>query len=276
MFWRMGLLSIQEFYKAFQSTPDISLSMTVEVLNKRKQLTIAIEQLRWKIQFGLRKLEEIRVEEMEIRKHEADIMAGKKFQYTVRQTQRKEVSLEGTGQFVTNCLQCNYTCHYPCIIADDQQKFSCYIMYVDLDAIGEHIGFPNLKTAYDNRKPPCKCSVTIGELQCCTCWESSEDQAMVEAVRKATDYDNKLEKAYTKCTICPTNCSWDKHKNYPYKIEMIEVDVIQTNEDLKRKYDKGVAGKNKVEAMLANLEKCFADCYSEVIAIIYQVIIVSS
>jgi len=30
-----------------------------------------------------------------------------------------------TGEYVTNCLVCNFTCHYPCYIADDNQKSGC-------------------------------------------------------------------------------------------------------------------------------------------------------
>ena len=30
-----------------------------------------------------------------------------------------------TGEYVTDCLVCNYTCHYPCYIPDDNEKKDC-------------------------------------------------------------------------------------------------------------------------------------------------------
>lgn len=32
------------------------------------------------------------------------------------------------GKFVTNCLKCNYTCHYPCCIAPPSDKKGCGAM----------------------------------------------------------------------------------------------------------------------------------------------------
>lgn len=32
------------------------------------------------------------------------------------------------GHHVTNCLQCNFTCHDDCIIADDDNKSGCAAM----------------------------------------------------------------------------------------------------------------------------------------------------
>ncbi|XP_066983123.1 uncharacterized protein [Macrobrachium rosenbergii] len=31
-------------------------------------------------------------------------------------------------EYVTNCIKCNFTCHYPCMIPDDSNKVNCWAM----------------------------------------------------------------------------------------------------------------------------------------------------
>ena len=32
------------------------------------------------------------------------------------------------GTYVTNCIVCNFTCHYPCDLANDDEKAGCGAM----------------------------------------------------------------------------------------------------------------------------------------------------
>lgn len=65
---------------------------------------------------------------MEIfRKHKDDIENNTDFEYEVEETKQHLVDLP-RGQHITNCLQCNVTCHDNCIYADDADKHKCFAM----------------------------------------------------------------------------------------------------------------------------------------------------
>lgn len=59
-------------------------------------------------------------------KHKADIEANKEFEYPLDEDHDERIPI--TNKFVTNCLKCNFTCHYPCGIAHDEDKHGCAAM----------------------------------------------------------------------------------------------------------------------------------------------------
>lgn len=73
------------------------------------------------------------------------------------------------------------------------------------------------------------------------------------------------------CTVCSGKCDWEQHKNQPYLIEYETVYEKRTSEDLKKKYDMGKLGKNKVEAMLKELENIYRDLRIQVVTNMYEV-----
>lgn len=56
------------------------------------------------------------------------------------------------------------------------------------------------------------------------------------------------------CTVCTMHCHWSEHRNLPYLIEYESVTETRTSDDLKKKYEKAVSGKSKLEVMIAELE----------------------
>ena len=65
-------------------------------------------------------------EERILHKHVADIEANKEFEYTIDEDHDERIPIR--NEFVTNCLKCNFTCHYPCGIAHDEEKHGCAAM----------------------------------------------------------------------------------------------------------------------------------------------------
>ena len=63
-----------------------------------------------------------------ITRHEVSINQNKNFTCKVKKTKQNKVDLAGTGQFVTNCLKCNMTCHFPCQVSKDDEKYKCAAM----------------------------------------------------------------------------------------------------------------------------------------------------
>ncbi|KAJ3594722.1 hypothetical protein NHX12_004029 [Muraenolepis orangiensis] len=106
MFWAMGTKSMKNFFSALDIIETQSLTLTKEVLQQRGQLEITIENLQKKVKLGLAKLEEIK----------QDLC---------------QIVISEVGKFVTNCQVCSVTCHYPCVIPNDEDKIRCGAMGPD-------------------------------------------------------------------------------------------------------------------------------------------------
>lgn len=120
-FWKMGCNSFQFFFDKISHFETRSLSQTKAVLREREQLKTILSAILPQVKAGLTKLSELR-DELEIfKKHKDDIENNKDFEYEVEETKQMSINLD-QGHHVTNCLQCNFTCHDDCIIADDDNK----------------------------------------------------------------------------------------------------------------------------------------------------------
>ena len=62
-----------------------------------------------------------------LKKKESDFLANKDFTYQVKVTKQRQ-TFTPQGRFVTNCVNCNYTCHKVCTIEDDRKKWGCSAM----------------------------------------------------------------------------------------------------------------------------------------------------
>ena len=127
MFWKMGKESFRVFFDELNKTETRSLQLTSEVLQTRKKLEATIQGLQPQIQEGLHQLNTIEEEQRVLHRHKTDIEANKNFQYEVTEIHQRKVDLASTT-YVTNCLTCNRTCHYPCGIPSDCDKSGCAAM----------------------------------------------------------------------------------------------------------------------------------------------------
>ena len=126
--WKMGMDSFKKFKKRLDKIPAQSLQLTKEVLSEREHLQLVIQNIPNKIRDGLTRMEALRTEESLLKEFESEMIANEKYTYTVTITKQRKVDLEGTGKFVTNCLDCNFTCHKVCIYAKDCDKWKCDAM----------------------------------------------------------------------------------------------------------------------------------------------------
>ena len=127
MFWKMGIKSFEKFFQDLGRMESKSLVLTKEVLNERAQLEVRLSGLREKIELGVHKLSELQQLKRVCDQHAADINANKNFKFTVQEPKRVQVEL-ATGTFTTNCVVCNFTCHYPCKIPRNDKKDGCNAM----------------------------------------------------------------------------------------------------------------------------------------------------
>ncbi|XP_072885920.1 uncharacterized protein [Hemitrygon akajei] len=128
MFWKMGEGSMKKFFQALNKLETRSLCLTREVLREREQLEITVEGLQVQIQAGLSKQEELRKTQQVLNQHQTELDANKNFEYEIELTVPVQEDISGTGNYITNCQKCHFTCHYPCKIPNDDGKSQCAAM----------------------------------------------------------------------------------------------------------------------------------------------------
>ena len=127
MFWDMGVTSFSEFFDKFGKSKSVSLKLTREVLDQREQLETTVIGLQQLIRAGMSLIDSLKQQQQSLKQNEAKIKANKNFEFEVEEDKMCKVDLD-IGEHVTNCLTCNFTCHYPCYIADNDDKNRCAAM----------------------------------------------------------------------------------------------------------------------------------------------------
>uniref|UniRef100_UPI00398F6912 uncharacterized protein isoform X2 n=1 Tax=Pristiophorus japonicus TaxID=55135 RepID=UPI00398F6912 len=128
MFWKMGSSSMKKFFAALSKMETKSLRLTKEVLVERRQLETAVAGLQPQIKAGLLTMEEIRKTQQALNQHQVELDANKDFEYELEVTVAVKEDISGTGNYITNCQKCNFSCHYPCAYANDADKRQCSAM----------------------------------------------------------------------------------------------------------------------------------------------------
>ena len=132
--WKMGMDSFKKFFKKrLDKIRAQSLQLTKEVLSEREHLQLVVQNIPNKIRDGLTSMDALRTEESLLKEHESEMIANKDYTYKVKITKHSKESMEGMGKFVTNCLNCNYTCHDSCIYEHDLDKHKCSAMVKNTD-----------------------------------------------------------------------------------------------------------------------------------------------
>uniref|UniRef100_UPI0037E74CAA uncharacterized protein n=1 Tax=Semicossyphus pulcher TaxID=241346 RepID=UPI0037E74CAA len=128
MFWNMGTKSMKRFFDALNLIQTKSLTLTQEVLRQRKQLENSVEKLQEQVNVGLAKLEDIKETAEKIKEFEAEISRNENFEFEITVRKPVQKGIRGSGEYLTNCQQCHFTCHDPCGIRNDKDKAGCAAM----------------------------------------------------------------------------------------------------------------------------------------------------
>ncbi|XP_042328392.1 uncharacterized protein LOC121933131 [Sceloporus undulatus] len=126
LYWKIGIMSMKKYFEALQSLEARSLTLTKEVLRERKRLETTVEGLQPQIKFGLTTLEELQKTKRILEQHKDEMEANKDFEFEIEKTVPDQIKVK--KEFLTNCQTCHFTCHYPCMIANDTQKYLCAAM----------------------------------------------------------------------------------------------------------------------------------------------------
>ena len=74
----------------------------------------------------------------------------------------------------------------------------------------------------------------------------------------------------TNCIICPAKCSWKKHKNIEYRLEMMKIMVEKTSEEMKARYDTAVEGESHYDNIVKNMEKELQELFNGILILIQK------
>ena len=124
MFWKMGTKSCRDFLSKLSTVMPKSLFMTKSVLEMRNRIQLTIQKLQEEITSGLNKLEQLKEEVNIVLMHKSILEQNKDFKYEVIEDTIKHEKIR-SGTYITNCVKCNTTCHYPCIYPNNQDKIKC-------------------------------------------------------------------------------------------------------------------------------------------------------
>ena len=127
IFWKMEYSSFGKFFSHLKKAQTVSLHMTRQVLEERKQLETILNGIQPQINAGMAKIDELQQEEQILNKRESEILANKDFTYQVEVTKQRQ-NMAPKGTYVTTCVNCNYTCHLSCIYEDNKDKWKCSAM----------------------------------------------------------------------------------------------------------------------------------------------------
>lgn len=232
MFWKMGVMSLAKFLNNIQNVNAVSLSLTKEVLKERHHLETVLQGIYPQIRVGLHILDELQQEEQILKNHSNEVERNKDFEYTVTISKQRKIDLD-PGIYVTNCLRCNMTCHFPCHISADGKKHDCAAMEQYSDEIQKEMN--NLEQ---------KISAGVSEA-------------------KFVDTVAAMERLYQLnidticCTVCVGKCSWKEHVNNSYRFEIYIEHETRTFEDLKNRYHVAKDELTKTQAICAHVQENF-------------------
>lgn len=127
MFWKMCFCSFQSFFKHIREMKTKCLCQTKNVLEIRKQSKKLMSKILQHETAGLSILTDLQQHLELLKRNKKKIDFNRNFKCNVGEDRQEKVPL-AVGQHVTNCLQCNVTCHDNCTIADDDKKRECSVM----------------------------------------------------------------------------------------------------------------------------------------------------
>jgi len=128
-FWEIGIFSFESFFAHLKILKPQSLRLSKQVLDERKHLEAIIQGLLPQIKTIMSTMDELQQEEkiLEQLQLESSDLENKELTYMVKAFHQRKIDLK-PGEYATNCINCNCTCHYPCIYPDDKSKWKCAAM----------------------------------------------------------------------------------------------------------------------------------------------------
>ena len=120
-FWKMGQISFDTFLKDLDSSPSNDLVLTKDVIDQTRNLEVVINNLHTTIKGGISKLEDLKTNYKMLKEHQASMDRNMNYSHTVCE-EITETEPTKPGQYKSNFLNCNVTCHEDCPYNKDGEK----------------------------------------------------------------------------------------------------------------------------------------------------------
>ncbi|KAJ6666729.1 hypothetical protein lerEdw1_020453, partial [Lerista edwardsae] len=127
-FWQRGARSMEQFFQFLNGLQSQYLTLQSSALNERRELAAAVQGAKPPIRRALVKWEELSRIRRGLEKHQHDPEAGQDFECTLQRAVPVMLDVSSAGYSTTNCQQCHVTCHYPCQLLGDSDKWMCFAM----------------------------------------------------------------------------------------------------------------------------------------------------
>ena len=122
------------------------------------------------------------------------------------------------GHYVTNCRDCNFTCHDDCIYSNDSDKAKC--------------------SAMNNGKMDFM----------------SFDILHFLVIYRLFSIDLLSSTFLGQCTVCKKKCHWKRHANMPFKFVVTNETRRETNQDIYNRYKEALKNQGKQEDVIKAAE----------------------
>nr|XP_033787967.1 uncharacterized protein LOC117354470 [Geotrypetes seraphini] len=110
-FWREGTKNLGEFFQSLENSKKQNLTLSVNVLNERKEYERILKEILCQIQACFTKQGELEMEQNALLQYQHERDTNKN---SAHEVQKKTVKIDLKEKNAFTCLRCNYTCHYPC------------------------------------------------------------------------------------------------------------------------------------------------------------------
>ncbi|KAM3147581.1 hypothetical protein pb186bvf_000388 [Paramecium bursaria] len=128
IYWNLAQKCFEDLYiNKIQKNTQQSLTMTRQVIDRRSQIMNIVDQLRKVITQQLNEITNVKNAQKQIELLDSELKGTKNFKIKDIKYIIKKVDLK-QGEYTTNCIICNITCHFPCSYADDDEKQKCIAM----------------------------------------------------------------------------------------------------------------------------------------------------
>ena len=129
LFWKSDMKRFREFFLSFREADPWSAQLSGEILSEREQLENLAQNLsHYQLRMTMNKMTSLSNDRDTLTEHKDLALANKDFKFEADSDVIVQIEISEESHYVTNCLNCNHTCHIDCSIPNNDRKMWCCAM----------------------------------------------------------------------------------------------------------------------------------------------------